>query len=212
MRRSASPCGTLNTLGKSLLELLPERLPEPQLERSPKPLREPLAWPVAPRPFAVEPIGSWLGRVAARYRMSVHELAQLYGLEVDFDRPDSAWLEISSFADATLDKLAALARLNVAELKALQWPLVATPTHGGRRQLVYCPSCLFVNPLDVTAPCWKREWLVSVMSTCPIHLGPMQKVSSLSLRKCGNFDQVLKAVSGLTARRRMRLTTSVQWY
>ena len=207
MRRSASPCGTLNTSGKSLLELLPE----PQLVRSPKPLREPLAWPVAPRPFAVEPISGWLGRVAARYRMSVHELAQLYGLEVAFCGYDSTWLEVSSFADATLDKLAALARLNVAELKALQWPLVATPAQRGRRQLACCPSCLFLNPLDVTAPCWKREWLVSVMSTCPIHLRPMQNVSSLSLRKCGNFDHVLKAVSGHTARRRMRMTTSVRW-
>lgn len=207
MRRSASPCGTLNTSGKSLLELLPE----PQLVRSPKPLREPLAWPVAPRPFAVEPISGWLGRVAARYRMSVHELAQLYGLEGTFDGPNSAWLEVSSFTDATLDKLAALARLNVAELKALQWPLGATPAQCGRRQLAYCPSCLFLNPLDVTAPCWKREWLVSVMSTCPIHLRPMQNVSSLSLRKCGNFDHVLKAVSGHTARRRMRMTTSVRW-
>lgn len=37
---------------------------------------------MAPRPFAVEPIGGWLGRVAARYRGSVDELSLVYGLEL----------------------------------------------------------------------------------------------------------------------------------
>ena len=182
MPPSASPYDTLNMWGRWL--------------------RESPAWPVAPRPFAVEPIGGWLGRVAARYRMSVGELAQLYDLDLGFDRLSNTWLQVSPIGDATLEKLAALARVNVADLHALQAPLTASaPQH----QLVYCPSCLFLNPLDAASPCWKRVWMDPPATYCQIHTRPLRKLPITSVRMCGNFDRLLRVISRHEASWRERL-------
>lgn len=176
---------------------------------------KPPAWPVAPRPFAMEPIGGWLGRVAARYRMSVDELAQMYELEIVFDRLSSTWLHVSTIGEATVEKLAALARMNVAVLNALQWPLTApappatATATAPQRQLAYCPSCVFLNPLDVESPCWKREWMESATTCCQIHTQQLQKLPIASVRRCGNFDHVLRVISRREASRRERLAWSV---
>ncbi len=47
--------------------------------------------PVAPRPFADEPLGTWLGRVAARYRMAVVQLCDAHALDIDFQGSDLGW-------------------------------------------------------------------------------------------------------------------------
>ena len=153
---------------------------------------EPPAWPVAPRPFSVEPIGGWLGRVAARYRLSVDELAQLYGLDLAFDRPANAWLLLGQVVGPTIDRLARLARIDPAILDAMQRS-PAGPVQSS--QLAYCPSCLFLNPLDVTSPCWKQEWLAPSTSGCAIHTRPLERLSIRSLRACDNFDQLLRLIS-----------------
>jgi len=162
---------------------------------------EPPAWPVAPRPFAVEPIGGWLGRVAARYRMSVEELAQLYGLELAFDRPCNTWLLILRIGEATINRLATLARMDSADLIVLQ-PLQCGPAL--QPQLAYCPTCVFLNPQDVTSPCWKRQWMDPAETSCPIHAQSLQRLPITSLRMCGNFDHLLRVVSRREARRRER--------
>lgn len=168
-------------------------------------LCEPPAWPVAPRPFAVEPIGGWLGRVAARYRMSVDELAQLYDLELAFDRLSNTWLQVSTIGEATLEKLAALARVNAADLNALQCPLTApAPAPAPQSQLAYCPSCVFLNPLDVTSPCWKRVWMDPTATCCQIHTRQLRKLPITSVRMCGNFDHLLRVISRREARRHER--------
>lgn len=160
---------------------------------------EPPAWPVAPRPFAVEPLGGWLGRVAARYRMSVDELDALYGLELAFDRHSNAWLLVSRLGEAAVGRLARLARVDPASLDAMQGP----PAWSGQApRLAYCPSCLFLNPLDVTSPCWKREWLVPCASGCAIHARPLSRMSMTSLRTCDNFDKLLRLVSRRERHRR----------
>jgi TniQ len=161
--------------------------------------REPPAWPVAPRPFTVEPIGGWLGRVAARYRMSVDELAQQYGLELDFNRTGNAWLLVGRIGGATIERLARLARVDPAILKAMQ----GLPAgHVQLPQLVYCPSCLFLNPLDVTSPCWKQEWLAPSAAGCAMHVQPLTRLSITSLRSCDNFDQLLRVISRRERQRR----------
>lgn len=167
---------------------------------------EPPAWPVAPRPFAIEPIGGWVGRVAARYRMSVDELAQEYGLQVDFDRPSNAWLLILRVSEATIGQLAALARVKAADLSALQLPQAESAT---QTQLAYCQGCIFLNPQDVTSPCWKREWMDPSVAWCTIHDRPLQRLPIASLRICGNFDHVLRLVSRREAHRRKRDRQSV---
>ena len=40
-------------------------------------------WPVAPRPFDDEAFGSWLGRLASRYRIGVDDLVRAAGIELD---------------------------------------------------------------------------------------------------------------------------------
>lgn len=152
---------------------------------------EPPAWPVAPRPFAVEPIGGWLGRLAARYRMSVDELSLLYGLELGFDRPGNTWLLIGRIGRPTIARLSRLARVDPDTLYAMQGP--AGP--GQSTHLAYCPSCLFLNPLDITAPCWKYEWLAPSASGCAIHARPWTHLSITSMRKCDNFDRLLHVIS-----------------
>jgi len=162
---------------------------------------EPPAWPVAPRPFSVEPIGGWLGRVAARYRLSVDELADQYGLDLDFDRPGNAWLFIGGLAVKTIDRLARLARIDPAILGAMQRLQAEL---GQSPQLAYCPSCLFLNPLDVTAPCWKQEWLVPTATRCAIHARPLTRLPESSLRACDNFDKLLRVISRREQQRRAR--------
>lgn len=160
---------------------------------------EPPAWPVAPRPFAVEPIGGWLGRVAARYRMSVDELALLYDLELAFNRPGNNWLLVGRIGGPTIDRLSKLARVDPTSLDAMQG-LPAGPRPS--TQLAYCPSCLFLNPLDVTSPCWKHEWLAPSASGCDVHAQPLTRLSITALRTCDNFDKLLRLISRRERRRR----------
>lgn len=71
-------------------------------------------------------MGSWLGRVAAGYRISVQQLCGGYGLELDIDALCAGWLVLPAVPEFTIRQLARLARY------------------------------LFVNPVDVTAQRWKR--------------------------------------------------------
>ena len=149
----------------------------------------------------MEPIGSWLGRVAARYRMSVDELAEQYGLELDFDRSGNAWLLVTQIGGATIEKLAALAHVDAAVLDEMQLPQA---TWVQPRQLFYCQVCIFLNPLDVTSPCWKLEWLDPSATGCAIHALPLRRLSISSLRSCGNFDKLLRLISSRERERRAR--------
>jgi len=138
--------------------------------------------------------------VAARYRMSVDELALLYGLDLTFNRPGNEWLLVGRVGGATIDRLARLARIEPAMLNSMQGGLrepVRSP------QIAYCPSCLFLNPLDVTSPCWKQDWLTPSASGCAIHAQSMTRLSITALRTCDNFDKLLRVIS-----RRERLRRS----
>ncbi len=149
-------------------------------------------WPVAPRPFADEPLGAWLGRVAAHYRMGVLPLCEAYGLDIRASDSRIGWLLLPPQPARNMDALAVLALLAVHKLQPMQtdaqWPLV-------RRQAAYCPRCLFLNDLDVTAPCWKRSWLDPAVTYCARHARPLATVAARVLRRCRNFDGVIQAVS-----------------
>jgi len=130
--------------------------------------------------------------VAARYRMSVDELAQQYGLDICFDRSANSWLLISTVCDNTIDRLSAFARLDPESLRLLQSPQGWSER---RPQLSYCPTCLFLNPLDVTSPRWKREWLDPSATDCAVHAAPLRRLPITSLRMCRNFDFLLRLTS-----------------
>lgn len=151
----------------------------------------------------MEPIGSWVGRVAARYRMTVHELAQTYGLDIPFDRQANTWLLVSAMGGTTIEKLARLARVDAAVLVSIQ----EVQDESLLQRLAYCRQCLFLNPLDITSPCWKREWLEQSQRMCPIHGEPLAQLPITSLRPCGNFDKLLRVISRREQLRRARSTT-----
>ena len=52
---------------------------------SPVPIAEMRPLPVAPRPFEAEALGGWIGRFAARYRMTVLEFAERHSLDLGID-------------------------------------------------------------------------------------------------------------------------------
>src|SRR5471032_1947307 len=99
---NASKCGISNMLRES-------------------PSNAPLPWPLAPRPFDEEAFGSWLGRVATKYRISV---AALWEMSVDQPYPhleNVGWILFPCVEQSARDRLSSLARLNGDRL--VQHPL-----------------------------------------------------------------------------------------
>lgn len=64
-------------------------------------------------------MGSWLGRVAARYRMGVAELSDEFGLQLNVNAACAGWLALPAVEDKTLAQLARLARLADGRLQGL---------------------------------------------------------------------------------------------
>lgn len=159
-------------------------------------------WPVAPRPFADEPLGGWLGRVAARYRLGVWQLCEAYGLDTGTTDSSMGWLLLPPQPARNIEALAMLARLDVRTLESMQtpvqWPLA-------RRLAAYFPRCLFLNDLDVTSPCWRRSWLDPAATWCARHARPLGSVAAGKLRHCRNFNGVVQTVG-----RRERLQRALE--
>jgi len=149
-------------------------------------------WPAAPQPFMDEALGSWLGRVAARYRISVARLAREQELLLGAAIGETGWMEMSPLDQDAIEQVAWLARVNVAELQRIQTPeswLIK------RSRLSYCKECLFLNPFDVTAPRWLLEWLNPAASVCRVHGTPLLKVPASVFRQCANMDGILKRLN-----------------
>ena len=98
----------------------------------------------------MEPIGGWLGRVAARYCMSVDELARHCGLGLAFDSLGSKWLQVSAVAKETLKRLAVLARL---AREFIRFPVLRERQHisgaslsGGEQQMLAVSRGLMMGP------------------------------------------------------------------
>ena len=73
-------------------------------------------WPLAPRPFDEEAFGSWFGRVASCYRMSVDRTWEANELGPLPSLTNAGWMLFAPLNDITLRTLANLARLDVARL------------------------------------------------------------------------------------------------
>ena len=63
-----------------------------------------------------------------------------------------------------------------------------------RTSLPYCFACLVLNPLNVMAPRWKREWLAPEAARCKVHDRTLAWVSASSLRRAGHFAQLHGAI------------------
>ena len=145
-------------------------------------------WPIASRLFADEAFGSWFGRLAARYRMTVDELAETARLELDPGQV--AWLSLPRPRRDDIDRLAKLCRIEPATLLRLDH---AYPEDPGATFL-YCHTCLFLNPLDVTAPYWKAQWLRGAALPCQKH-GSYDYVTVSVLKHARNLTRLLSFIS-----------------
>lgn len=80
-------------------------------------------WPVAPRPFDDEAFGGWLGRLAARYQISVAELWQIGELGEFPVLTNAGWLLFPPMDKQALCRLARLTHVGIQRLAELQTPM-----------------------------------------------------------------------------------------
>lgn len=156
------------------------------------PFDTPQPWPVAPRPFFEEAFGSWLGRVAAQYQISVR---MLWESSVGTALPtlgNAGWMLFPALAGPELERLSKLARLKVDRLKSIQTP-VGWMTN--RQHLPYCFRCLVLNDADISAPRWKTEWLDPTADYCRAHHALLETLPAAVLRDSANFAAALQAIN-----------------
>ena len=160
--------------------------------------------PWAPRPFEGEALGSWVGRLAAVYGMTVDEFAAYAGLTVDLSGSGANWLAVPGISLGDRQRLSALCRLPVGDLPA---PCKADKP----ARLAYCHRCLYLNPLDVTAPYWRASWLVGVDNPrCATHDQRYEYTSLAALRQHRNMKSLLHFISQ-TREARQRAAAWRQW-
>ena len=155
-------------------------------------------WPVAPRPFADEVFGSWFGRLAAQYRMTVEQLAEVARLELNLDR--TPWLSMPRPRRDDIDRLAAVCRMEPVTLLNLE----DGHPEGCGAAFFYCHACLFLNPLDVTAPYWRAPWLRKEALPCSRHADSCDSVTASVLRRSRNMAKLLGFISRRRAAQRQR--------
>jgi hypothetical protein len=84
----------------------------------------------------------------------VHDLDSEYALGLPRGK-SLGWLAAGPHPPRTLDALSDLARINRSLLHAMESPV----EWADATRAAYCPRCIFLNPVDVTQPFWKRDWL-----------------------------------------------------
>jgi hypothetical protein len=155
--------------------------------------------PCAVRPFADEAFGSWVGRLAGQYRMSVGELDSEYALDLPWSRR-LGWLAAGPYHPHTIEALANVARIDAARLQALE----ARVAWCDAKRAAYCPCCIFLNPVDVTQPFWKSAWLDPKVIGCDLHRQRLMTLPSASVRCAANMTRLIKAVGTREQARRHR--------
>lgn len=153
--------------------------------------------PMAPRPFPDEALGSWIGRLAALYRISVLQLDSTFRLQLNLAGP-MAWLCPVPVAPDSAERLAVLTHLPSAVValfvdtaSVLQAPQAA----------YYCHRCVFLNPVEVESPYWKRDWLEPRAAPCPIHAAPLTRLPAGEVRRAANMQALIRTVGRLERHR-----------
>ena len=145
--------------------------------------------PFAPRPFADEALGSWVGRLAARYRIGVAQLDADYELGLDLTGPLS-WLSPAPMSSPTLERLGWLTRIAPGAISALAVETASVKARG----TWYCCRCVFINPMEVESPYWKRGWLLANVSYCVVHKERLVVLPAGKVRVCANMLELIRAV------------------
>lgn len=148
-------------------------------------------WPVAPRPFDDEAFGSWFGRVAAKYGISVLELAESARVGIDIGDSAGTWLAAAVPGTSAVRRLAQLCRMPAAELRRLR----PEASEGLTKRFYYCYRCLYLNPADVTTPYWKAQWLSDSGSPCLLHANSVSWLTPSHLKNHPNMRRLLRFIS-----------------
>lgn len=164
----------------------------------PEYVREPPPWPVAPRPYFDEAMGSWLGRIAGCYRMRVAQLDSDYQLELPLGATPAGWLVMPPLEMNVLQSLARLARVNIRLLEEIQTPAAWMCEE---RQWWFCRTCLANNRADLTAPYWQRRWLKPDFNRCDQHRDELVSLSASRMGQCGNMRDVIHSVAAKMKKR-----------
>ncbi len=143
--------------------------------------------PMAPRPFMDEALGSWIGRLAARYRMSVVQLDTDYQLGLSVTGPLS-WLLPGRLSERSHTRLSSMARLPAADIASL----AVEATDVSARGAPYCRGCVFLSPVEVESPYWKRGWLSLDVFACAIHALPLTTLPASRVRNSGNMLKLIQ--------------------
>lgn len=149
-------------------------------------------WPLAPRPFGEEAFGSWLGRIASRYQLSVIQTWEINQLGTFPALTSAGWILFPAVPGSTLELLAALARLSFDRLVRIQTPPEWTVD---RPSLQYCFRCLVLNSADISAPRWKRRWFDPDVKGCEEHETDLEHIPAAILRQAPNMDHLISLVS-----------------
>lgn len=139
-----------------------------------------------------EALGSWLGRVAARYRVGVVKLIKEQELLLGATVAQAGWIALPRQEQDAIEQVAWLARVDAGDLLRIQTP---DEWSASRTHFNDCSECLFLNRFDVTAPRWMLDGLNPEAKTCPVHGEPYWKVPASALRQCTNMDGVIRRLS-----------------
>ena len=150
--------------------------------------------PFPPRPFADEALGSWVGRLAARYRVDAD-----YELGLDLTGPLS-WLSPAPMSSQSLERLGCLTRIAPAAISALAVQTVSVKA----RSTWYCCRCVFINPMEDESPYWKRGWLLANASSCAVHKERLVVLPAGKVRACTNMLELIRAVGKYEKSRKER--------
>lgn len=153
--------------------------------------------PVAPRPFSDEALGSWIGRLASRYRITVRQLDSSFGLGLDLTGPLS-WLLPGPVSDVTQSRLGSMTRVPIPQIASL----ALEATDGLLRASSYCRRCVFLNPLEVESPYWKRDWLSPTVVECEVHRLRLSALPAWRVRLCQNMSKLIRTVGKVERERR----------
>lgn len=145
------------------------------------------AWPATPRPQHDEAFGSWLGRVAARYRIGVDELISAAAVEVDIGERASTWLAAVPKGEGAFLRLCSIAGLAQQDL------LRMLPGERLRAEVFpCCYRCLILNPREVEAPYWPLRWMTAGGRSCDHPASEVENVTPGMLSKARNMARLLK--------------------
>ena len=74
--------------------------------------------------------------------------------------------------------------------------LLGEPDGDARRNgFGYCHACLFLNPVDMTAPYWKAGWLRGEALPCGLHQASYDHLTATVVRRERNLEKLLKFIS-----------------